>query len=90
MKQFVKALDHSGDCFRHTCSTFPSLSGEKKKAGIFDGPQIRTLLRDAHFATTINTAEARAWNAFSDVLKNFLGNRKDCGGTALEFSITWM
>src|SRR6185436_10416008 len=41
MKQFTKALDHNGDCFRYICSTFSSLSDEKKKAGIFDGPQIR-------------------------------------------------
>ena len=39
MKQFAKALDHNGDCFSHNiCSTFPGLSDEKKKAGIFDGP----------------------------------------------------
>ena len=44
-KQFVKALDCSGDCFGYICSTFSGLSYEKKKAGIFDGPQIRTLRR---------------------------------------------
>lgn len=76
MKQFVKAIDHSGDCFSYICSTFSSLTIEKKKAGIFDGPQIRTLLRDPHFVTTMTTAEARAWNAFCDVVHNFLGNRK--------------
>jgi len=49
MKQFVKALYRSGNCFGYICSTFPGLSYEKKKAGIFDvhqikiveGPQIR-------------------------------------------------
>ena len=49
MKQFVKALDRSGECFGYICSIFPGLSYEKKKAGIFDGPQIRTLIRDQHF-----------------------------------------
>ncbi|CAM1324756.1 Uncharacterised protein r2_g3359 [Pycnogonum litorale] len=38
--------------------------------------KIRTLLRHPHFVTTMNAAEARAWNAFSDVVQNFLGNRK--------------
>ena len=76
MIQFVKALDHDGECFRYICSTFPGLSDEKKKAGIFDGPQIRTLLRDAAFATTMTVLEARAWISFSDVAQNFLGNRK--------------
>lgn len=75
MKQFVKALDHNGDCFYHICSTFPSLS-EEKKAGVFDGPQIRTLLRDAHFVAPINEVQARVWKAFFDVIKNFLENRK--------------
>ena len=39
MKQFVKALDHSGECFSYICSNFPGLSEEKKKAGVFDGPK---------------------------------------------------
>lgn len=77
MKQFVKALDHTGDCFGYICSNFPSLSDEKKKAGIFDGPQIRTLLKDPHFVTTMTAVEARAWNAFTNVVQNFLGNKKD-------------
>ena len=76
MKQFVKALDCSGDYFKYICSTFPGLSYEKKKAGIFDGPQIRTLLRDQHFVTTMTVVEARAWKAFSKVAHDFLGNKK--------------
>ena len=76
MKQFVKALDHSGECFSYICSTFPGLSEEKKKAGIFDGPQIRTLMRDPYFITSMNETEERAWNAFCNVVQNFLGNKK--------------
>lgn len=68
MKQFVKALDHDGDCFYHICPTFPSLSEENKKTGVVDGPQLRTLLRDATFVTTVNEVEARAWNGFSEKL----------------------
>ena len=74
MKQFVKALDRSGDCFGYICSTFLGLSSEKKKAGIFDGPQIRTLLRNQYFVTTMTVVEAQAWKAFSKVVHNFLGN----------------
>ena len=76
MKQFVKALDRSGDCFGYICSNCPGLSYEKKKAGIFDGPQIRTLLRDHQFVTTMTAVEARAWKAFSKVVHNFLGNKR--------------
>ena len=32
MKQYVKALDKSGDCFEYICDAFPGLSYEKKKA----------------------------------------------------------
>ena len=46
MKQFVKALDKEGRCFRYLCSKFPGVSDEKLKAGVFDGPQIRILMRD--------------------------------------------
>ena len=40
MKQFVKALDKQGDYFDYIRRTFPGLSDEKVKAGIFDGSQI--------------------------------------------------
>ena len=76
IKQFVKALDCSEDCFGYICSTFPGLSYEKKKAVIFDGPQIRTLLWDQYFVTTMTVVEARDWKAFSKVVHNFLGNKR--------------
>ena len=76
MKQFVKGLDRFGDYFGYVCSTFPGLSYEKKKAGIFDGPQIRTLLRDQYFVTAMTVVEARTWKAFSKVVHNFLGNKR--------------
>ena len=77
MKQFIKALDRDGDCFHYTCSTFPRVSDEKKKAGIFDGPHIRTLLKDKHFMARMTAVEARAWVAFTNVVQGFLGNKKD-------------
>ena len=51
MKQFMKALEKDGDCFRHICMKFPGLSIEKLKAKIFDGPQIR---RDAEIRGDIS------------------------------------
>ena len=45
MKQFVKALDKDGDCFNYIAQTFPGLSIEKLKKGIFDGPQIRKQIK---------------------------------------------
>ena len=76
MKQFVKGFDCSGDYYGYICSTFAGHSNEKKKAGIFDGPQIRTLLREQYFVTTMTVAEARAWKTFSKVVHNFLGNKR--------------
>ena len=46
MKQYVKALSKEGDCFRYLCAAFPELSEEKLKAGVFDGPQIRKMIKD--------------------------------------------
>ena len=46
MKQFVKALSLDNECYQHIVYAFPGLSYEKIKAGVFDGPQIRILVRD--------------------------------------------
>ena len=76
MKQFVKALDKDGDCFKYICDAFPGLSVEKKMVGVFDGPQIRKLLKDDQFLTSMNQLEANAWTSFVSVIKDFLGNHK--------------
>ena len=76
MKQFVKALNKDGSCFMYICRSFPVLSDEKLKAGVFDGPQIRTLIRDKEFVKSMNAIESAAWNSFVEVVQNFLGNHK--------------
>ena len=45
-KQFVKALNKEGACFRYIQDKFPNLSAEKVKQSVFVGPQIRTLTKD--------------------------------------------
>ena len=55
---------------------FPGLSIEKIKAGVFDGPQIRQLIKDEHFIGTMSELEKNAWLSFKDVVKNFLGNTR--------------
>jgi hypothetical protein len=64
MKQFVKALPKEGECFKYLCKKFPGLSDAKFKEGIFVGPDIRKLLSDDLFETTMKTVEREAWNAF--------------------------
>ena len=57
MKQYVKALDRNGECFQYILSKFLSVSYEKIKAGVFDGPQIRTLMKDNTFPNSMNEIE---------------------------------
>ena len=76
MKQFVKALDTDGNCFKYLCESFPALSYEKIKAGMFDGPQIRQLMKDDTFPNSMNETERQAWLSFVSVVENFLGNTK--------------
>ena len=72
MKQFVKALNKDGDCFKYICTTFPGSMIGKLKAGIFDGSQIRILLNDCDFPNSMNEKESCAWSAFVEAVKNFL------------------
>ena len=58
------------------CRTFPGVTIEKLKAGVFDGPQIRQLIRDRNFEKSMNRTELEAWSSFVLVVKNFLGNNK--------------
>ena len=76
MNQFVRALEKDGDCFKYIRSKFPSLSEEKVKAGIFDGPQIRFLMKDSHFIGMMKPEEKGAWDSFVKVVANFWGNAK--------------
>ena len=57
MKQFVKALDKDGDLFNYIAKTFPDLSMEKLKTGIFYGPQIHKLMQDETFTAPMTLAE---------------------------------
>ena len=77
MIQLVKTLDKSERCFDYIFfSGFSGLSIEKKKSCKFDGPQIRQLLRDTSFVSSMNPIEARGWMAFTNVVKDFLRNKK--------------
>ncbi|GBP66068.1 hypothetical protein EVAR_37530_1 [Eumeta japonica] len=49
----------------------PRLSDAKIKEGVFDGPQIRSLMADEKFDATMNNTELDAWLAFKDVVNNF-------------------
>jgi len=76
VKQFVRALDKEGNCFNYICKSFPGISLEKLKAGIFDGSKIRQLIKDSNFPNHMNDIECCAWSSFVAVVHNFLGNHK--------------
>lgn len=75
-KNFVKAMDKDGAGFRYLKEKFPRVSDAKIKEGIFVGPQIRTLIKDEQFRTVLSQVEKSAWDTFTNVVENFLGNKK--------------
>ncbi|GBP49241.1 hypothetical protein EVAR_96549_1 [Eumeta japonica] len=77
MKQFMKALLKQGECFKYLCDKCPSLSEAKLKEGIFDGPDIRKLVKNEDFETKTNFEERETWVSLKKVVKNFLGNKKN-------------
>ena len=76
IKNFVKALDKSSAAFLRIEVLFPKLSQAKLKEGIFVGPDIRKLMKDDAFESSLQSRERRAWTAFKAICCNFLGNHK--------------
>ena len=76
MTQYVKALNKEGSAFKYIQNKFPKKSESKLKEGIFDGPQIRKLMRDPEFINSMTALEKNAWLSFKSVVENFLGNNK--------------
>ena len=77
MKNFVKAMGKSNSAgFQYLVEKFPKMSAAKLKEGIFVGPQIREVLRDINFKNSLTDEEKEAWQAFTWVCANFLGNHK--------------
>lgn len=76
MKNFVKALNKEGRAFAFLNKKFPRISEAKLKAGIFDGPQIRELMKDPKFDKSMEGNERNAWLSFKSIVTNFLGNHR--------------
>jgi len=62
-KNFVKSLDREGQAFTYLKNKFPMLSEAIVKEGIVNGPQIREVIQDLDFHSTLNDNEKAAWNA---------------------------
>lgn len=65
------------DAFMYLFEKFPNISKAKINEGIFDGPQIRELIKDEEFEMRMTTNENAAWSSFKKVQQKFLRNNKD-------------
>ena len=63
-------------CFEYICEVFPGVTIENLTNGIFDGPDIRKLVKDSNFITSMNELESKTWRSFAAVTKNFLSNKR--------------
>jgi len=54
----------------------PKISKANMKKRIIIDPQIPQLCKDEDFSTTSNSTGRRAWKAFENVCRNFLGNKR--------------
>jgi hypothetical protein len=77
MKNFVKGMDHQGSGFQYLKDKFKGiLTDAKLEAGVFTGPQIRSVIHDSSFPSNLNKNELGAWTSFVEVVKKTLGNHK--------------
>jgi hypothetical protein len=72
MKNFVKALQKDGKAVAFLKKKFPRISEAKLLAGIFDGSQIRELMKDDSYDRSLTRKEKKAWMALSQSCKIFL------------------
>jgi hypothetical protein len=76
MKIFVKALDREGQAFAYLSNKFPKLNKARMKDRTFIGPQIREIMLDLDFPSTLSDIEKAAWNTLKSVCTKFLGSHK--------------
>ncbi|KAF2344985.1 hypothetical protein FHG87_024259 [Trinorchestia longiramus] len=76
MKNSVKVFDKEGGGLAFLHQKFQRKSVKKIKAGIFESPQIRELIKDTIFDNALNPAELFAWLFLKPVIANFLGNHR--------------
>ena len=66
-------MDSEGSGFAFL-QKFPRINPDKLKSDIFDGPQIRELMKDLMFDEALREAKLSAWQSLKSVVTNFLGN----------------
>jgi len=71
-QQFVKALPEDSDCSLFLHRKF-NKSEAKISNGVFNGPEIRSLMNDVDFSKHLDQEQMGAWLCFCDVATNVLG-----------------
>ena len=74
-KHRVERLNKDGNCFKYVCQKFLALTETKVKEGTFTVADIRKLLSDATFESTMKATEKAALQGFGDVDTTFLGSK---------------
>ena len=71
----MKVMDKEGCEFAFLQEKFPWISMEKLKDGIFDGLQLRELMKDPMFNESLSEVEPSTWQSLKSEVTNFLGNQ---------------
>lgn len=74
-RNFVKALGTRA--VEYLIRFFPKVSYDKVTKGVFNGPQIREIMKNEEFKSNLTTKELAAYEAFIKVVQGFLGNHRD-------------
>ena len=70
-KHLVKALNKDNPSFKFLQREFPAVSDAEFGAGMFNGPQIRELMKSCTFDEVLSKAEKTAWISFKNVSTEF-------------------
>ena len=74
MRNFVKAMNKSGEGFKHLQNLFPKLSFAKIKEKIFVELDIEKVITDFFFVGKLNELERSACMYFIEITRKVLGN----------------
>ena len=69
-------MDKESEGFGYFRQKLPKIIAAKMKERIFVGPQIKQQFEDQDLSTKLNSAGRRAWIAFKNVCRKFIGNEK--------------
>jgi hypothetical protein len=76
MKQFVKAVPKTGNCFKYLCKKVSSFVGGQTKGGVFVGPDIRKLMFDEDFLLRMTEVEREALDSLQNCCYQVPGEQK--------------